>query len=97
MRWGIVGVKLERSAVFGMKPRSSLLVDIGMWWLLHHREWAMWWYNRAFMRIGLLLQKGLRFTPGMIPTDGVDEVLLVCRKQEPSRAGIKPSFSTAEP
>ena len=73
---------VERSAVFGMKPRSSLLVDIGMWWLLHHRERAMWWYNRAFMQIGLLLQKGLRFAPGMIATDGVDEVLLVCRKLE---------------
>ena len=23
-----------------------------MWWLTHHRERAMWWYNRAFMRSG---------------------------------------------
>jgi SAM-dependent methyltransferase len=72
---------VERSAVFGMQPRSSLLVDLGMWWLLHDRERAIWWYNRAIMRLGLLLQKRLRFTPGMIATDGVDEVLLVCRKQ----------------
>jgi SAM-dependent methyltransferase len=72
---------VERSAVFGMKPRSSLLVDIGMWWLLHDRERAIWWYNRVIMQLGLLLQKGLRFTPGMIATDGVDEVLLVCRKR----------------
>jgi SAM-dependent methyltransferase len=72
---------VERSAVFGMQPRSSLLVDLGMWWLLHDRERAIWWYNRAIMQLGLLLQKRLRFTPGMIATDGVDEVLLVCRKQ----------------
>jgi SAM-dependent methyltransferase len=71
---------VECSAVFGMKPRSSRLVDLGMWWLLHHRERAMWWYNRAFMPLGLRFQKELRFTAGMIPTDGVDEVLLLCRR-----------------
>jgi len=75
---------VERSAVFGMKPRSSRLVDFGMWWLLHHRERAMWWYNRLFMRVGLWLQKELRFTPGMTATEGVDEVLLVCRRIAPA-------------
>ena len=72
---------VERSAVFGMQPRSSRLVDLGMWWLMNHRERAMWWYNRVIMRVGLLAQKRLRLEPGMIATDGVDEVLLVCRKQ----------------
>lgn len=72
---------VERSAVFGMQPRSSRLVDLGVWWLLNHRERAMWWYNRVIMRAGLLLQKRLRLEPGMIATDGVDEILLVCRKQ----------------
>jgi SAM-dependent methyltransferase len=71
---------VERSAVFGMQPRSSRLVDIGMWWLLNHREMAMWWYNRAFMQLGLRFQKELRLTPGMIATDNVDEILLVCRR-----------------
>ena len=72
---------VERSAVFGMQPRSTRLVDFGMWWLLHHRERAMWWYNKVIMQVGLLLQKRLRLESGMIATDGVDEVLLVCRKQ----------------
>jgi hypothetical protein len=53
---------------------------MGMWWLTHHRERAMWWYNRAFMPIGLRFQKPLELSAGMIPTDSVDEILLVCRK-----------------
>jgi SAM-dependent methyltransferase len=72
---------VEHSAVYGMQPRSSRLVDLGMWWLLNHRERAMWWYNRVIMQMGLLLQKKLKLEPGMIATEGVDEVLLLCRKQ----------------
>lgn len=71
---------VERSAIFGMQPRSSRLLDMGMWWLTHQRERALWWYNRAFMPLGLRFQKPLEFVAGMIGTDGVDEVLLVCRK-----------------
>jgi SAM-dependent methyltransferase len=78
---------VEHSAVYGMQPRSSRLVDLGMWWLLNHRERAMWWYNRVIMRVGLLLQKRLKLEPGMITTDGVDEVLLVCRKQGGGQPG----------
>ena len=74
-------LRLERSAVFGMAPRSSRLLDLGMWWLVHHRERAMWWYNHAFMPLGLHFQKALHLTPGMIATEGVDEVLLICRKE----------------
>jgi SAM-dependent methyltransferase len=72
-----------RSAVFGMQPRSSLLLDIGMWCLNRHREHAMQVYNRALMPLGLRFQKELELVPGMIATDGVDEVLLVCRRDSP--------------
>jgi SAM-dependent methyltransferase len=71
---------VERSAVFGMQPRSSRVLDLGMWWLTHQRERALWWYNRAFMPLGLRFQKPLDFHPGMMATDGVDEILMVCRK-----------------
>jgi hypothetical protein len=63
-----------------MAPRSSRLVDLGMWWLLNDRKRALWWYNKAFMPLGLRLQKHLQLLPGMVGTDGVDEVLLVCRR-----------------
>ncbi len=71
---------VERSAPFGMQPRSSRLLDWGMWWMTHRRDRAMWWYNRVFMPLGLRFQKELQLSPGMIPTDDVDEVLLVCRR-----------------
>ena len=74
------GLAVERSAVFGMKPNSSRLVDIGMWWLTHHRELAMNTYNRSLMPLGLRFQKALHLEPGLIAMDEVDEILLVCRK-----------------
>jgi len=76
------GLTVERSAVYGMQPRSSRLLDLGMWWLTHHRERAMWWYNRAFMPLGLRFQKRLELGQGMIDGTGVDEILLVCRRQD---------------
>lgn len=72
---------VEQSAAYGMQPRSSRLVDLGMWWLLNNRERAMWWYNRVIMPMGLRFQKKLRWEPGMMATKGVDEILLVCRKR----------------
>jgi SAM-dependent methyltransferase len=73
------GLSVERSAVFGMQPKSSRLLDWGMWWLINHRERALWWYNRAFMPLGLRLQKKLDFHSGMLDTHDVDEILMVCR------------------
>jgi SAM-dependent methyltransferase len=73
-------IVVERSAVFGMQPRSSHITDIGMWWLKHRRERALWWYNRLIMPLGLRFQKELQLAPGMIATDAVDEILLVCRR-----------------
>ncbi|HEX3848964.1 MAG TPA: class I SAM-dependent methyltransferase [Steroidobacteraceae bacterium] len=77
------GLEIERSAVFGMQPRSSRLLDLGIWWLVNQRERAMWWYNRAFAHVSLRLQKPLRLSIGLIGTDGVDEVLLVVRRGAP--------------
>lgn len=74
------GIVVERSAVFGMQPRASRIADIGVWWLTHHRERALWWYNFIIMPLGLRFQKKLQLAPGMISTDAVDEILLVCRR-----------------
>ncbi|HEY0232916.1 MAG TPA: methyltransferase domain-containing protein [Dokdonella sp.] len=75
------GFVVERSAIHGMQPKSSRLLDLGMWFLTHQRERAMWWYNRVIMPLGLHGQSTLTTTPGWIDDDGVDTVLLVCRRQ----------------
>jgi SAM-dependent methyltransferase len=74
------GLVIESSAAYGMQPRSSRLVDAGMWFLTHRRERAMWWYNHVFMPLSLRFEKPLALVPGMIDTRGVDTVFLICRK-----------------
>jgi SAM-dependent methyltransferase len=71
-------LSVERSAVYGMQPRSSWLLEWGMWWLTHHQRMAMSWYNRLFMPLGVWLQKPLALAPGMIEMHNVDEILLLC-------------------
>ncbi|WP_018882648.1 MULTISPECIES: class I SAM-dependent methyltransferase [unclassified Thioalkalivibrio] len=75
------GLTIEQSAIFGMKPKSSRLTDLGMWFLQRHRPVAMKVYNRFLMPLGLRLQKPLALSPGMVPTAGVEEVFLVCRRE----------------
>lgn len=74
------GFAVESSAIYGMAPKSSRLRDLGLWWLTHHRERAMWWYNRVIMPLGVRFQKALSLQPGMIDASEADEILLVCRK-----------------
>jgi len=75
------GFHIGHSAVYGMQPRSSRLLEWGQWFLTHQRERAMWWYNRVFMPLGVRLQKPLLWRDGMGDTAGVDEILLHCRYQ----------------
>lgn len=72
------GFVVKRSAAYGMQPRASRLLDLGMWCLTHRREKAMWWYNHLLMPLGLRRQKTLALVPGLIETSGVDEIFLVC-------------------
>jgi SAM-dependent methyltransferase len=74
------GFSVESSAAYGMQPRSSRLLDLAMWSLVHRREKAMWWYNRALMPLGVFFQRNLVFHSGMLTCDDVDEILLVCMK-----------------
>jgi len=73
------GFTLERSAAYGMQPRSQLLLRFGLWWLQRHYEHAMRWYNRCLMPLALRLQSPLEFVPGLLSDSRVDEIILVCR------------------
>lgn len=73
------GLRIERSAVYGMQPRSSHLLDLGLWYLVNQRERAMWWYNRVFMPLAVRFQKPLSWVDGLIAAEEIDEVVVLCR------------------
>src|SRR6266705_57384 len=62
------GFAVARSAVFGMQPRSSRLLELGMWFLSHRRTQAIWLYNRVLMPLGVRFQKPLALAQGLIDT-----------------------------
>jgi hypothetical protein len=70
-----------------MQPRSSRLLALGMWFLTHQRERALWWYNRVLMPIGLKFQKKLELRAGLIAARDVDEILMICRKRARTVSG----------
>lgn len=77
-RWSV-----ERSGVYGMQPRSTLLSNLAVWSFEHRRRRAIWWYSRAILPLGTFFQRKLKLCPGMIDAEDVDEVLLVCRRLDP--------------
>ncbi|HET6554138.1 MAG TPA: methyltransferase domain-containing protein [Dyella sp.] len=74
------GWAIEQSAIYGMQPTSSWLLDMGQRYLTSHRDRALWWYNHVLTPLGLRLQKPLQWRPGLGTTGGVDEVVLLCRR-----------------
>lgn len=78
------GFTVDRSAIYGMQPKSSQLLDLGLWFLVHRRARAMWWYNRVLMPLGLHFQKELEWKPGLIDDLEVAEIILLCRRSSPA-------------
>jgi SAM-dependent methyltransferase len=74
------GLVLERTAVFGMEPRSRWLLDFAVWGLTKRPVQAMRWYNALVLPIGLLTQRRLEWGTGLIDVAGVGELLLACRR-----------------
>jgi SAM-dependent methyltransferase len=81
---------LEQTAAFGMEPRNRWILDFSVWALTRRRVKAMRWYNNIFLPLGLLLQPRLVMAPGLIDVQGVDELLLLCRRRPDSRGGEAP-------
>ena len=76
------GFVVARSAGFGMRPRSLLLARLGLWFLARRGQHAMWCYNAIMMPLAARLQSGLQWREGFVPTDTMDDVLLVCRRTD---------------
>ena len=74
------GLALERTAVFGMEPRSRWLLDLAVWGLTKRRVQALRWYNALLLPLGLLTQRRLEWGTGLIDVAGVGELLLACRR-----------------
>lgn len=76
------GFGLRESAIYGMQPESSRLLDVGMWWMKHYPRRSMFCYNNIFYPLYTRLnKKPLHFHPGLVETEGVDEIILVCQKK----------------
>jgi SAM-dependent methyltransferase len=71
---------LERTAVFGMEPRSRWLLELAAWGLSRRRQQALRWYNAVLLPLGLLIQRRLEWGRGLIDVAGVGELLLACRR-----------------
>lgn len=71
------GFLVSQSAIFGMKPKSSFIVNLGMWFLKHHPKRAMWWYNRVFPHIARR-QAPLELKDGLITMDDIGEIFVIC-------------------
>ena len=72
---------IERSALFGMLPKSKLLTQLSTWFLRRHYETAMSFHNRFFFPLGLKFQRTLQFKPGLMLDDNIDEVLVICHRR----------------
>lgn len=74
------GFSIRQSAVFGMKPKSTCLVKLGMHFLTHKPKHAMWWYNKIFPHIARR-QQPIRLIDGLPDMDQIGEIFLVCKYQ----------------
>ncbi len=74
------GLRIERSAAYGMAPGSPGLAALGLWFLEHHRRTALWCYVHLIMPVALRLQRRLALADGLSVARGVDEIFIVCRK-----------------
>ncbi len=73
------GLVVEKSVVFGMQSNNPRLLHYAVQGLIRYHSAALRWYNWVFFPLGMLFQKRLKFTDGLMNLAGVDEVLLVCR------------------
>lgn len=74
------GFVIERSAPFGMRPRSSSLASTAMGLLARHPVEGFWVYNNLLFPLAIKGQKPLKLHDGVVASGQFDDVLLLCRR-----------------
>ncbi len=74
------GFEVIQSGVFGMKPKSSFLVNCGMWFLKYFPNISMACYNRVLPHYASH-QEPLKLWEGMLPLDNLGEIFMVCKRK----------------
>lgn len=72
--------KLEKSAIYGSKPRNKWMVNLGFWFLKRLRRPSLFIHNRLVFPLSLYFQKKLDFKEGLLDSEDIEEVLLICRR-----------------
>jgi len=72
--------KLVKSANYGSKPRSKWLVNFGFWFVKRMRKPSLFIHNRLILPISLYFQKSLDFQDGLMDSDDIEEILMICRR-----------------
>ncbi len=75
------GFEIERSAVYGMAPKSKWLLELGSRFMRHRPRESVREYARWINPVGIWFQRPLELRMGFQVADGVDEVILVCRRR----------------
>jgi SAM-dependent methyltransferase len=73
------GLVVESSAVFGMQSNNPRLLHFLVLGLTRHPVAALRCYNWLFFPLGLLLQRPLKWSDGLMELQHIHEVLLLCR------------------
>jgi hypothetical protein len=73
------GLVVEKSATFGMQSNHPRLLHHAVQGLTRHPVAALRCYNWLFFPLGLLLQRPLKLSNGLMELRNIHEVLLVCR------------------
>jgi len=74
------GLVVQQSAVFGMQSNNPRLLRFAVHGLTRHPVAALRCYNWLFFPLGLLLQRPLKWTEGLMDLSLTPEVLLLCRR-----------------
>lgn len=74
------GLVVRQSTTFGMQSNNPRLLRFAVFGLTRHPVAALRCYNWLFFPLGLLLQKPLKWSDGMMELRHAPEVLVLCRR-----------------